>query len=73
MFENLDNSSIQSCTIFKVNVWQRESNPDVYTSKMVSIGSIRRREENGSFNRHKGNKWSRSIMVTNKEMCKSNL
>ncbi|KAK4720669.1 hypothetical protein R3W88_010902 [Solanum pinnatisectum] len=38
MFEDLDNSSIKSCTIFKVNVWQRESNPDAYTPKMVSIG-----------------------------------
>ncbi|KAH0681919.1 hypothetical protein KY289_019671 [Solanum tuberosum] len=38
MFENLDNSSIESCTIFKVNVGLRESNPDAYTPKMISIG-----------------------------------
>ncbi|KAL3338766.1 hypothetical protein AABB24_027739, partial [Solanum stoloniferum] len=38
MFADLDNSSIKSCTIFKVNVWLRESNPDAYTPKMVSIG-----------------------------------
>lgn len=38
MFENLDNLSIKSWTIFKVNVWQRESNPDAYTPKMISIG-----------------------------------
>jgi len=38
MFKDLDNSSIKSCMIFKVNVWLRESNPDAYTPKMVSIG-----------------------------------
>ncbi|XP_049397407.1 UPF0481 protein At3g47200-like [Solanum stenotomum] len=38
MFEDLDNSSIKSCIIFKVNVRLRESNPDAYTPKMVSIG-----------------------------------
>ncbi|WMV23151.1 hypothetical protein MTR67_016536 [Solanum verrucosum] len=38
MFEDLDNSFIESSTIFKVNVWQRESNPNAYTPKMVSIG-----------------------------------
>ncbi|KAG5570506.1 hypothetical protein H5410_060272, partial [Solanum commersonii] len=38
MFEDLDNSSIKSCIIFKVNVQLRESNPDAYTPKMVSIG-----------------------------------
>ncbi|XP_060188470.1 UPF0481 protein At3g47200-like [Lycium barbarum] len=38
MFEHLDNLSIKSCTIFKVNVGLRESNPDAYTPKMVSIG-----------------------------------
>ncbi|XP_055800570.1 UPF0481 protein At3g47200-like isoform X3 [Solanum dulcamara] len=38
MFEDLDNLSIKSCTIFKVNVGLRESNPDAYTPKMVSIG-----------------------------------
>ncbi|XP_055802672.1 putative UPF0481 protein At3g02645 [Solanum dulcamara] len=36
--KDLDNLSIKSCTIFKVNVWLRESNPDAYTPKMVSIG-----------------------------------
>ncbi|WMV23137.1 hypothetical protein MTR67_016522 [Solanum verrucosum] len=38
MFEDLDYSSIESCTIFKVNVGLRESNPDAYTPKMISIG-----------------------------------
>ncbi|KAG5608644.1 hypothetical protein H5410_019925 [Solanum commersonii] len=38
MLENLDNSSIEACTIFKVNVGLRESNPDAYTPKMISIG-----------------------------------
>ncbi|XP_049387639.1 putative UPF0481 protein At3g02645 isoform X2 [Solanum stenotomum] len=37
MFD-LDNLSIESSTIFKVNVWLRESNPVAYTPKMVSIG-----------------------------------
>ncbi|KAM3338997.1 hypothetical protein P3S68_031083 [Capsicum galapagoense] len=37
-FEDVNNSSIKSCTIFKVNVGLRESNPDAYTPKMVSIG-----------------------------------
>ncbi|XP_049391714.1 putative UPF0481 protein At3g02645 [Solanum stenotomum] len=36
--KDLDNLSIKSCTIFKVNVGLRESNPDAYTPKMVSIG-----------------------------------
>ncbi|XP_055802046.1 putative UPF0481 protein At3g02645 [Solanum dulcamara] len=35
---DLDNLSIKSWTISKVNVWLRESNPDAYTPKMVSIG-----------------------------------
>nr|XP_004237176.2 putative UPF0481 protein At3g02645 [Solanum lycopersicum]XP_010319348.1 putative UPF0481 protein At3g02645 [Solanum lycopersicum]XP_025886358.1 putative UPF0481 protein At3g02645 [Solanum lycopersicum] len=38
MFEDLDNSSIKSCTIFKVIVGLSESNPDAYTPKMISIG-----------------------------------
>ncbi|XP_049387773.1 UPF0481 protein At3g47200-like isoform X1 [Solanum stenotomum] len=38
MFEDLNNLSITSCTIFKVNVSLRESNPDAYTPKMISIG-----------------------------------
>ncbi|WMV23174.1 hypothetical protein MTR67_016559 [Solanum verrucosum] len=37
MFD-LDNLSIESSTIFNVNVWLRESNPVAYTPKMVSIG-----------------------------------
>lgn len=37
-FEDLDNSSIKSTTIFKVNAGIRESNPDAYTPKMISIG-----------------------------------
>ena len=43
MFKDLDNSSIKSCTIFKVNVWQRESNPDAYTPKMISMVLTMRR------------------------------
>ncbi|XP_055801370.1 putative UPF0481 protein At3g02645 [Solanum dulcamara] len=35
---DLDNLYIKSWTISKVNVWLRESNPDAYTPKMVSIG-----------------------------------
>ncbi|KAK4720671.1 hypothetical protein R3W88_010904 [Solanum pinnatisectum] len=38
MFEDLNNLSIKSCTIFKVYVGLRESNPDAYTPKMISIG-----------------------------------
>ncbi|WMV23202.1 hypothetical protein MTR67_016587 [Solanum verrucosum] len=38
MLEDLNNLSIKSCTIFKVNVGLRESNPDAYTPKMISIG-----------------------------------
>ncbi|XP_049392333.1 putative UPF0481 protein At3g02645 [Solanum stenotomum] len=43
MFEDLDKSSFKSCTIFKVNVRLRESNPDAYTPKMVSIGPYHRK------------------------------
>ncbi|XP_049391727.1 putative UPF0481 protein At3g02645 [Solanum stenotomum] len=38
MFEDLDKSSLKFRTIFKVNVRLRESNPDAYTPKIVSIG-----------------------------------
>ena len=38
MFEDLDNSSIKSCTISKVIVVLCESNPYAYTPKMISIG-----------------------------------
>ncbi|KAK6803317.1 hypothetical protein RDI58_001101 [Solanum bulbocastanum] len=38
MYRDLDNSSIKTCTIFKVNMGLRESNPAAYTPKMVSIG-----------------------------------
>ncbi|WMV23162.1 hypothetical protein MTR67_016547 [Solanum verrucosum] len=38
MFEDLNNSSIKSHTIFKVNVSLRESNPEAYAPKMISIG-----------------------------------
>ncbi|MCD9642199.1 hypothetical protein HAX54_028882 [Datura stramonium] len=37
-FKYIDNSSIKSCTIFKVNVALRESNPNAYIPKMISIG-----------------------------------
>ncbi|KAM3281343.1 hypothetical protein P3S67_028364 [Capsicum chacoense] len=43
MFAHLDNLSIKSRTIFKVNVGLRESNPDAYTPKMVSIGPYHRK------------------------------
>ncbi|KAH0635589.1 hypothetical protein KY289_035504 [Solanum tuberosum] len=43
MFEDLDNSSIKSSTIFRVNVWLSESNPDAYRPKMVSIGPYHKR------------------------------
>ncbi|XP_049391722.1 putative UPF0481 protein At3g02645 [Solanum stenotomum] len=43
IIENLNNSSIKSCTIFKVNVGLRESNPAAYTPKMVSIGPYHRK------------------------------
>nr|XP_016435317.1 PREDICTED: UPF0481 protein At3g47200-like [Nicotiana tabacum] len=36
--KNMENSSIKSTTIFKVNVALRESNPDAYTPKVISIG-----------------------------------
>ncbi|XP_015071397.1 putative UPF0481 protein At3g02645 isoform X2 [Solanum pennellii] len=38
LFENLFNSRVKPISIFKVNVGLRESNPDAYTPKMVSIG-----------------------------------
>ncbi|KAM3281348.1 protein like [Capsicum chacoense] len=43
MFAHLDNLSIKSRTIFKVNVGLSESNPDAYTPKMVSIGPYHRK------------------------------
>ncbi|XP_049381078.1 putative UPF0481 protein At3g02645 [Solanum stenotomum] len=43
MFEDLDKLSFKSCTIFKVNMRLRESNPDAYTPKMVSIGPYHRK------------------------------
>uniref|UniRef100_M1A818 Uncharacterized protein n=1 Tax=Solanum tuberosum TaxID=4113 RepID=M1A818_SOLTU len=43
MFEDLRKSSFKSSTIFKVNVRLRESNPDAYTPKMVSIGPYHRK------------------------------
>ncbi|KAK6790839.1 hypothetical protein RDI58_009920 [Solanum bulbocastanum] len=45
MFEDLYNSSITSNTIFKVNVALRESNPDAYTPKMVSIGPYHKKND----------------------------
>ncbi|KAH0681925.1 hypothetical protein KY289_019677 [Solanum tuberosum] len=44
MFD-LDNLSIESSTIFKVNVWLRESNPVAYTPKMVSIGPYHKKNQ----------------------------
>ncbi|KAM3338987.1 hypothetical protein P3S68_031073 [Capsicum galapagoense] len=44
MFLHLDNLSIKSPTIFKVNVGLRESNPDAYTPKMVSIGPYHKKD-----------------------------
>ncbi|XP_059288631.1 uncharacterized protein LOC132041985 [Lycium ferocissimum] len=38
IFKDLDESSTKSCTMFKVNMWLRESNPDAYTPKLISIG-----------------------------------
>ncbi|XP_049381176.1 UPF0481 protein At3g47200-like [Solanum stenotomum] len=43
MFDDLDKSSFKSNSIFKVNVRLRESNPDAYTPKMVSIGPYHRK------------------------------
>ncbi|KAM3281347.1 hypothetical protein P3S67_028368 [Capsicum chacoense] len=43
IFKGLDNSSLKSCTIFKVNEGLRESNPGAYTPKMLSIGPYRRK------------------------------
>ncbi|KAK6790833.1 hypothetical protein RDI58_009914 [Solanum bulbocastanum] len=45
MFEDLYNSPIKSRTIFKVNVWLRESNPSAYTPKMVSIGPYHKKND----------------------------
>ncbi|KAK6772175.1 hypothetical protein RDI58_030577 [Solanum bulbocastanum] len=42
-FKNLDNSFIKSCTIFRVNVRLRESNPDAYAPNMVAIGPYHRK------------------------------
>ncbi|KAF3630957.1 hypothetical protein FXO38_26858 [Capsicum annuum] len=44
MFAHLVNLSIKSRTIFNVNVGLRESNPDAYTSKMVSIGPYHKKD-----------------------------
>ncbi|KAK6790838.1 hypothetical protein RDI58_009919 [Solanum bulbocastanum] len=45
MFEDLYNSPIKSRTIFKVNVWLRESNQSAYTPKMVSIGPYHKKND----------------------------
>ncbi|KAK4720670.1 hypothetical protein R3W88_010903 [Solanum pinnatisectum] len=45
MPDNLYDSSIISSTIFKVNVGLRESNPDAYTPKMVSIGPYHKKND----------------------------
>ncbi|KAM3281351.1 hypothetical protein P3S67_028372 [Capsicum chacoense] len=44
MFAHLDNLSIKSPTIFKVNVGLRESNPGAFTPKMVSIGPYHKKD-----------------------------
>ncbi|TMW82771.1 hypothetical protein EJD97_004976 [Solanum chilense] len=41
--ENLYKSRVKPISIFKVNVGLRESNPDAYTPKMVSIGPYHRK------------------------------
>ncbi|XP_059291418.1 UPF0481 protein At3g47200-like [Lycium ferocissimum] len=41
-FKKLDNSSVKSTTIFKVSVKLRESNPDAYKPKLISIGPYHR-------------------------------
>ncbi|KAL3380072.1 hypothetical protein AABB24_000608 [Solanum stoloniferum] len=43
MNKDLDNLSIKSRTLFKVNVSLRKSNPSAYTPKMVSIGPYHRK------------------------------
>ncbi|KAG5608656.1 hypothetical protein H5410_019937 [Solanum commersonii] len=54
MLKYLDNSSTESDIIFKVNVGLRESNPDVYTPKMVSIGPYHRENRRlGPMKKHK--------------------
>ncbi|XP_015071395.1 putative UPF0481 protein At3g02645 isoform X2 [Solanum pennellii] len=42
-FENLYKLRVKPMSIFKVNVGLRESNPDAYTPKMVSIGPYHRK------------------------------
>nr|XP_009759601.1 PREDICTED: UPF0481 protein At3g47200-like [Nicotiana sylvestris]XP_009759602.1 PREDICTED: UPF0481 protein At3g47200-like [Nicotiana sylvestris] len=37
-FKDLDNTSIKSTTIFKVNMGLRKSNPDAYTPMLICIG-----------------------------------
>ncbi|KAK4371270.1 hypothetical protein RND71_010745 [Anisodus tanguticus] len=38
IFKDLNNRSTKSCTIFRVTVGLRESNPDAYKPKLISIG-----------------------------------
>ncbi|OIT38437.1 upf0481 protein, partial [Nicotiana attenuata] len=50
----MSNSSIKSTTIFKVNVGLRESNPDAYTPKMISIGPYHNKKPQlGSMEKYK--------------------
>ncbi|XP_075089558.1 UPF0481 protein At3g47200-like [Nicotiana tabacum] len=45
IYKDLDNLAIRSTTIFKVNVGLRESNPDAYTPKMISIGPYHKKNQ----------------------------
>ncbi|OIT05487.1 PREDICTED: UPF0481 protein At3g47200-like [Nicotiana attenuata] len=45
IYEDMDNLAIKSPTIFKVNVALRESNPDAYTPKMISIGPYHKKNQ----------------------------
>ncbi|XP_019235710.1 PREDICTED: UPF0481 protein At3g47200-like [Nicotiana attenuata] len=52
--KEMSNSSIKSTTIFKVNVGLRESNPDAYTPKMISIGPYHNKKPQlGSMEKYK--------------------
>ncbi|KAG5608640.1 hypothetical protein H5410_019921 [Solanum commersonii] len=54
-FENLDEYSIESCTIFKVTVGLSESNPDAYKPKLLSIGPYHKHDSKlgGSMEKYK--------------------
>ncbi|XP_016503202.1 UPF0481 protein At3g47200 isoform X1 [Nicotiana tabacum] len=53
-FKDLNSWSTKSCTIFKVNVALRESNPDAYTPKLIPIGPYHNKNpELGSMEKYK--------------------